>query len=134
VPAVASIDGRKAGGAREVQVSINPYYVALGGAILVGVGAQVMLKLGALASDSLVAQFSRASTIGGLVLYLASAMLYVVALRKMPLAVAFPTVSLGYVLIAVIDHFAFKEALGLAQLGGLVLIMAGVGLLHHHAS
>ena len=114
-------------------MSISPYYVALSGAILVGVGAQVMLKIGALASDSVVGQFSRASTIAGLVLYLVSATLYVIALRKMSIAIAFPTVSLGYVLIAAIDYFAFKEPLGLAQLVGLVLIIAGVSLLHRSA-
>ena len=52
------------------------------------------------------------------------------ALRKMTISVAFPTVSLAYVLIAVIDHFVFKESLGVAQIGGLLLIIAGVTLLN----
>jgi small multidrug resistance pump len=57
----------------------------------------------------------------------------VIALRKMSISIAFPTVSVGYVLIAAIDYFAFKEPLGLMQLGGIILIMAGVTLLHHSA-
>ena len=48
----------------------------------------------------------------------------------MSISIAFPTVSLGYVLIAAIDYFVFKEPMGLLQIGGLILIMAGVSLLH----
>ena len=59
-----------------------------------------------------------------------SAVLYVTALRQMYMSIAFPTVSLGYLLITAIDYFCFKEPVGLAQLGGLVLIVAGVALLH----
>jgi small multidrug resistance pump len=109
---------------------MSPYYLALAGAICVGVGAQVLLKIGAEGAESIAAQFVRLSTIAGLALYLASAVLYVVALRKMSISIAFPTVSIGYVLIAAIDYFVFKEPLGLIQLGGLILIMAGVSLLH----
>jgi small multidrug resistance pump len=116
-----------------VQVPVNPYYLALACAIVVGVGAQVALKVGAADSVSIVAQFLRVSTITGLLLYLVSAILYVIALRKMSISIAFPTVSVGYVLIAAIDYFAFKEPLGLMQLGGIILIMAGVTLLHHSA-
>jgi small multidrug resistance pump len=112
---------------------VNPYYIALGCSIVVGVGAQVMLKIGAAASDSLATQFLRPSTLAGLALYVVYAILYVIALRKMTISIAFPTVSLAYVLIAAIDHFAFKEPLGLAQLGGTLLIIAGVSLLHHSA-
>ena len=109
---------------------ISPYYLALAGAICLGVGAQVLLKIGSQGAESATAQFMRVPTIAGLVLYLGSAILYVIALRKMSISIAFPTVSLGYVLIAAIDYFVFKEPLGLTQLGGLILIMAGVSLLH----
>ena len=112
---------------------MNPYYLALGGSILVGVGAQVALKIGTAASDSVATQFMRPATLVGLALYLISAVLYVIALRKMTISLAFPTVSLAYVLIATIDHFVFKEPFGLAQLGGTILIIAGVTLLHHSA-
>lgn len=111
-------------------MSVSPYYLALAGAIAVGVGAQVLLKIGAAGAESVAAQFLRVSTVAGLALYLASAVLYVIALRKMSISIAFPTVSLGYVLIAAIDYFVFKEPMGLLQIGGLILIMAGVSLLH----
>ena len=65
---------------------------------------------GASGTETATAQFLRVPTIAGLVLYMVSAVLYVVALRKMTISVAFPTVSLAYVLIAVIDHFVFKSS------------------------
>ena len=86
---------------------INPHYLALASSIAVGVGAQV--SCGASGTETATAQFLRVPTIAGLVLYMVSAVLYVVALRKMTISVAFPTVSLAYVLIAVIDHFVFKS-------------------------
>ena len=112
---------------------MNPYYLALGGSILVGVGAQVALKVGTAASDSVATQFMRPATLIGLALYMASAVLYVISLRTVTISLAFPTVSLAYILIATIDHFFFEEPFGLAKLGGTILIIAGVTLLHHSA-
>ena len=43
------------------QVSVSPYYLALAGTICVGVGAQVLLKIGAEGADSVAAQFSQRS-------------------------------------------------------------------------
>src|SRR5215207_1228488 len=127
---VGSSRGSHRSSTGEAEVSVSPYYLALAGAIGVGVGAQVLLKIGAAGAESVTAQFVRVSTVTGLALYLASAVLYVIALRKMSISISFPTVSLGYVLIAAIDYFVFKEPMGLLQIGGLILIMAGVSLLH----
>ena len=111
-------------------MTISPYYLALAGTICVGVGAQTLFKIGATGAESVTAQLLRVSTIAGLALYLGSAVLYVIALRKMSISIAFPSVSLGYLLITAIDYFFFKEPVGLFQLGGLVLIVVGVALLH----
>jgi multidrug transporter EmrE-like cation transporter len=111
-------------------MTISPTYLALAGTICVGVGAQVLFKIGATGAPTAIAQLLRVSTIVGFGLSLASVVLYVIVLRQMSQSVAFPTVSLGYLLITAIDYFCFKEPVGLAQLGGLVLIVAGVALLH----
>ena len=50
---------------------------------------------------------------------------------KIPVSVAVPCVCLSGVLMAGIDYFWFKEALGLAQLAGIALIIGGVTLLNH---
>ena len=105
------------------------YYVALGIGILAGIGGQMLLKAGADAPDY-ISQLMRPSTICGLALYGSAAFLYIVALRKIPVSVAFPSVSLSYALVAVLGHFLFGEPFGLKQIGGIALIMAGVMLIN----
>lgn len=105
------------------------YYVALGIGIVAGIGGQMLLKAGADAPD-FVSQLMRPSTIAGLALYGSAAFLYIVALRKIPVSVAFPSVSLSYALVAVLGHFLFGEPFGLKQIGGIALIMAGVMLIN----
>jgi small multidrug resistance pump len=105
------------------------YYVALGIGILAGIGGQLLLKAGADAPD-FVSQVLRPSTLCGLALYGSAAFLYIVALRKIPVSVAFPSVSLSYAIVAVLGHFLFGEPFGIKQVGGLALIMGGVVLIN----
>jgi small multidrug resistance pump len=105
------------------------YYVALAIGILAGIGGQVLLKLGADAPDY-VSQVLRPSTLAGLALYGSAAFLYIVALRKIPVSVAFPSVSLSYAIVAVLGHYLFGEPFGMKQIGGIVLIVGGVVLIN----
>jgi drug/metabolite transporter (DMT)-like permease len=105
------------------------YYAALAIGILAGIGGQVLLKMGADAPD-FVSQVLRPSTIAGLALYGSAAFLYIVALRKIPVSVAFPSVSLSYAIVAVLGHFLFGEPFGMKQIGGIVLIVGGVVLIN----
>jgi multidrug transporter EmrE-like cation transporter len=105
------------------------YYVALGVGILAGIAGQMLLKAGADAPD-FISQLVRPSTITGLALYGSAAFLYIIALRKIPVSVAFPSVSLSYAIVAVLGHFLFGEPFGIKQIGGIVLIMGGVVLIN----
>jgi small multidrug resistance pump len=105
------------------------YYVALGISILAGIAGQMLLKAAADAPD-FVSQLMRPSTLAGLALYGSAAFLYMIALRKMPVSVAFPSVSLSYAIVAVLGHFLFGEPFGIKQIGGIVLIMGGVALIN----
>lgn len=105
------------------------YYVVLGFGILAGIVGQILLKQGADASDFM-SQLFRPSTLVGLVFYGAAAFLYIFALRKIPVSVAFPSVSISYALVAVLGHFLFGEAFGAKQIGGIALIMGGVLLIN----
>jgi small multidrug resistance pump len=105
------------------------YYVALGIGILAGIAGQLLLKAGADAPD-FVSQLLRLSTLAGLALYGSAAFLYIIALRKIPVSVAFPSVSLSYAIVAVLGHFLFGEPFGIKQIGGIVLIMGGVVLIN----
>lgn len=110
-----------------------PYYLSLAAGILLGVAAQVLLKVGATGEGNLMTQLFRPQTIVGLALYGFAAFFYIIALRKIPVSVAFPSVSLSYALLAVLGHVWLREPLGLVQITAIVLIMAGVALLHHNA-
>jgi small multidrug resistance pump len=105
------------------------YYAVLGISILAGIGGQVLLKQGADA-PTLVAQILRPTTIFGLALYGSAAFLYLFAIRKIPMSVAFPSVSLSYAIVAVLGHFLFGEPFGMKQVGGIVLIIGGVLLIN----
>jgi multidrug transporter EmrE-like cation transporter len=105
------------------------YYVALGIGIVAGIAGQMLLKAGADAPDYM-SQLLRPSTVTGLALYASAAFLYLVALRKLPVSIAFPSVSLSYAIVAVLGHFLFGEAFGIKQLGGIALIVGGVVLIN----
>ncbi len=65
---------------------------------------------------------------GAVVLYGASFVLWLAVLSKTPVSVAFPFLSVGYVVVAVLGHFLFGENVSLVQMAGLFLICAGVFL------
>ncbi|MGE5271793.1 MAG: SMR family transporter [Thiohalocapsa sp.] len=108
------------------------YYVCLVSAILFGVAGQVALKSGAVASGSILAQFANPMTLLGLAVYGFAAICYVVALKKIPVSVAFPSVAASYAVVAIIAHLAWDEPFGWPQLAGLLLIGSGILLIHQH--
>lgn len=105
------------------------HYISLGISIILGVGGQILLKKGAVESESFIKQLFHIPTIIGLSLYVASALLYLIALRRLPVSIAFPSVSLSYVVVAVLGNLVFNEPLGVQQLAGILVIVAGVALL-----
>jgi multidrug transporter EmrE-like cation transporter len=106
------------------------HHVALALGILIGVAAQLLLKIGAVGEGGIIAQLFRLQTIAGLGLYGMAAFFYIVALRAIPISVAFPSVALSYVVVALMGNLWFGEAMGLAHIGGIALIITGVVLLH----
>lgn len=104
------------------------YWAVLLAAIATSMGGQTLLKAGAGAPD-FIAQLLDWRTMVGLVLYGGAAMLYIVALRRIPMSVALPFTAISYVAAALIGHYAFHEALTLMHLAAIGLIMAGVFLL-----
>ncbi len=107
------------------------YYVVLGVSVLAGIAGQMLLKAGADA-PTLAAQIFRPSSLLGLAFYGSAAFMYMFALRKIPLSIAFPSVSLSYVIVAVLASFLFGEPFGLKQAGGIALIVGGVALINQH--
>jgi small multidrug resistance pump len=110
------------------------HYGALVAAILVGVAGQLLLKTGAERSaDGVLAQFLDPFTIAGLAAYGVAAISYIIAIKRIPISIAFPSVSISYVLVAIAAHLLWQEALGWQQFAGIGLIAAGVLVLHASA-
>ena len=105
---------------------MTPYWAALAAAISVSLFGQVLLKAGAGGEGGLVQQLFRPATMVGLVCYGGAALLYIVALRRIPMSVALPCTAASYVVIALVGHFAFGEALGPQKVMAIALISAGV--------
>ena len=95
-------------------------------AILIGIAGQIVLKSGANGSATVVAQFLNPLTMIGLALYVVAAGCYVVALKKIPLSVAFPSVAASYAVVAVLAHLLRNEPFGWPQLAGIARIGSGV--------
>jgi small multidrug resistance pump len=107
-------------------------YGFLAGAVLCGVASQFLLKAGADQAPDFFAQLLRPMTIAGLAGYGVAAILYMLALRKLPVSIAYPSVSFSYVIVAILAHVFFDEPLGWQQMAGIVLVMGGVILLNQH--
>jgi len=108
------------------------YYVSLAIAVILGVAGQIALKSAALSSPTVMAQFIHPMTMIGVAIYVFAAFCYIVALKKIPISVAFPSVAASYAVVAIVAHLLWNEPLGWPQLGGLVLISSGILLIHQH--
>ncbi|MBS7811844.1 DMT family transporter [Roseococcus pinisoli] len=104
------------------------HWIALAAAICSSLVGQILLKAGAesLAGAGFVEQMLRWQTMLGLCFYGMGAMLYIAALRKIPMSVALPCTAASYVVIALVGWWFFGEALGTQKVAAISLIAAGV--------
>src|ERR1700737_943415 len=107
-----------------------PYYAALVAGIILGVAGQVALKLGADGTKTIALQFLHPATILGFGILVPPAVLYMSAIKKIPISLAYPSVSIGYVIVGIIAHVMWNEPFGLQQIAGIVLISGGLLVLH----
>jgi small multidrug resistance pump len=110
--------------------ALAPYYAALLAGILFGIAGQILLKTGAERTAGMMAQFLDLFTILGFGAYTVAAVFYIIAIKKIPISQAFPSVSVSYIIVAVLGHLLWGEPLGWPQLAGLALIAGGILLLH----
>ena len=66
--------------------------------------------------------------LGGLTCYVVSVVIWIMALSRVPVSVAYPMLSIGYVVNAVLAYFLFGEAITSQKLLGIGFIIVGVWL------
>ena len=119
---------------------MNPLTFSL---LMTGVGlnaaAQLLLKAGtnrvgefSFALDNIVPVGSRLAAspfiLGGLACYVVSVVVWILALSRVPVSVAYPMLSVGYVVNAVAAWLLFGESLSMQKLVGIGFIVIGVFL------
>jgi multidrug transporter EmrE-like cation transporter len=66
--------------------------------------------------------------LGGMACYAVSLVVWIMALSRVPVSVAYPMLSIGYVINAFVAHYWFGEALASQKLLGIGFIVIGVWL------
>ncbi len=74
---------------------------------------------------------SNGSVWAGLLLYLLGAALWLIVLARADVSVAYPFVSLGFLLTLVFGFFILHEPVSVARLGGTILVILGVLIIAH---
>jgi multidrug transporter EmrE-like cation transporter len=105
--------------------------------VLLNAAAQLLLKAGTNAIGPF--EFSAANMapigfkvatqpyiLGGLACYVVSVAVWIMALSRVEVSVAYPMLSVGYVVNAVAAYFLFGEAVGVQRLIGIGIIIVGV--------
>jgi len=107
--------------------------------VLLNAGAQLLLKAGtnrigefAFSLENIVPIGMRVATsppiLAGLACYGVSVIVWILALSRVPVSVAYPLLSIGYIVNAVAAWYLFGESLGAQKLVGIAFIVAGVWL------
>jgi multidrug transporter EmrE-like cation transporter len=108
--------------------------------VLLNAVAQLLLKAGArnvgeihLTMQNLFAVglkvASQLPIIGGLTCYVLSVVLWIIALSRVDVSIAYPMPSLGYVVTAIGAWYLFGEALSVQRLMAIAVILVGVAWL-----
>jgi len=108
---------------------VTVYWATLFAAIAVSTVGQFLLKSGAIGEGGFLDQVLRWQTILGFAFYGTAALLYIVALRRIPVSVALPATAVSYVVATAVGHYVFGEPVSLQHIGALALICSGVVIL-----
>jgi multidrug transporter EmrE-like cation transporter len=107
--------------------------------VLLNAAAQLLLKAGVHSVGHIelnAAQLWRAAQalafqphiIGGLACYVASVVVWILALSRVEVSIAYPMLSVGYIVTAVAAWYFFGENLSAARIAGIAVIIVGVAL------
>ena len=107
--------------------------------VLINAAAQLLLKAGtnrigefAYSLDNLVPIGTKVATspfiVGGIACYVVSVVIWILALSRVPVSIAYPMLSIGYVVNAVAASVLFGESVTAQKLVGIGFIIVGVWL------
>jgi multidrug transporter EmrE-like cation transporter len=103
-------------------------FVYIGVAVILGTAAQLLLKAGTNATPVGLGLALEPRILGGAACYAVSLVVWILALSKTPVSVAYPMVSLGFALNAVLAWWLLGEDLGALKMAGIGFIIVGVVL------
>lgn len=113
-----------------------PFFILLLVAISLGSAGQLLLKSGLreLAEDAgvkaiIASIFTNLRVFLGFACYGLSSLVYLVAIKHLPLSLAYPMVALSYVIVVVASWWFFHEHLPVLRIVAVGVILAGVILL-----
>ena len=66
---------------------------------------------------------------GAMISYAVSILLWIVVLSKVEVSFAYPFLSIGYVVAALVGYYFFGESLSLIRVAGIIIICVGVYLI-----
>ncbi|QEZ43289.1 EamA family transporter [Cupriavidus oxalaticus] len=108
--------------------------------VLLNAAAQLLLKAGVNAIGAITLErgtllvtalrvLTQWPVLAGLTLYVVSVGVWIVGLSRVDVSVAYPMLSLGYVVNALAAWWLFGEMIGPLRVAGILLILAGVFLI-----
>ena len=107
--------------------------------VLLNAGAQLLLKAGTnvlgvitLTRETWLDTFAKMATQGYFVLgaacYAVSIVVWILGLSRVPVSIAYPLLSVGYIINAIAAHYLFGESVTLTRWLGIGFIIVGVWL------
>ena len=94
--------------------------------VLLNAGAQLLLKAGTNAEPLGLRLAIEPHILAGLACYVVSVVVWVVALSKVPVSMAYPMLSIGYVVNAIAAYYLLGETVTPMRLAGIGVIIVGV--------
>lgn len=94
--------------------------------VLLNAFAQLLLKAGTNAQPLGLQLAIEPHILGGLACYAVSVVVWVVGLSKIPVSIAYPMLSVGYVVNAIAAYYLLGEAVTPMRFAGIGIIIVGV--------
>jgi multidrug transporter EmrE-like cation transporter len=107
--------------------------------VMLNAAAQLLLKAGSRAISGVAISFANGWTLAerialnppilaGLACYVISVVFWILALSRVDVSIAYPMLSIGYIVTAMAGWLLFSEAVSATRVAGIFIIIAGVWL------